>query len=344
MLRLFLLVLVATVTLSCSRPERGESARNSGTDSLATVSSAYSSDVYNQGNTEACWVYALCACIEHEAWLRGDSVVLSRQWLMSHLLEEQALERYDIMVSGEEDIESGGRGTLSLRGVGPEVIRLIDRYGLVPRQHERSGIQNSRVLQRKLALLVDNAVARRQSREDFLSRVRQLLPTFTVAHHSRITHEGVNGEEESFYYLSMRYTPQQFAESVMYCQQWRWYASEETHPWGESIALEVPDNRRYHEYVNIPMVELTQMVKESLRNGHAVYWEFGRERSRQKAGGGATSDHAMAIVGMIGGKFVCLNSYGRKWGRGGCCLITEKYFKEHTCNVGIMEETEWQER
>lgn len=337
---IFLLAFTA-ITASCSRPGHNDGGRGNKGDSPAMLLPAYDSDLYDQGKTEACWVYAVCACIENEAWRRGDSVKLSRQWLMSNLLKEQAMERYDMQKRDGKEPADGGRGTLSMRGVGPEAIRLIDRYGLVPWTCERSLIANSRVLQRRLTLLADNAVRSRLSREDFNDRMQPLLPAFTVSRHQRLAHGSTDGEEQSFYYLSMRYTPRQFAESVMYYQQWRWYASEETHPWGEKIALEVADNRRYHEYVNKPMPELLAMVKRSLRNGHAVYWEFGHERSRQKGGGGADSNHAMAITGMKGGRFVCLNSYGKKWGRNGYCLVTEKYFMEHTCNVGIIEEAEW---
>lgn len=52
----------------------------------------------NQGRTSACWIYAMCACIEHEARHVGDSVVLSRQWLLARELEEQALGGDEIAI------------------------------------------------------------------------------------------------------------------------------------------------------------------------------------------------------------------------------------------------------
>lgn len=325
--------------MACGRPSSG-SADGGERDSVAVLAATYRSDIYDQGKSEACWIYALCACIEHEAALRGDSVLLSRQWLMSHLMEEQTLERYDILSTEHAPLADGGRGSLSMRGVGPDAIRLIASYGLVPYQHERSRISNSRVLQRKLSLLADNAAARRQTQQQLEERMAELLPRFTVMRHRRLTHDLPDNETESFYYLSMRYTPRQFAESVMYYQRWHWYASEESHLWEERFALEVPDNRRYHEYFNVPMPQLLAMVKASLKQGHAVYWEYGRKPSRQRQGGGAASDHAMAIVGMEGDGFLCLNSYGKQWGRGGYCVVSEEFFTRHTCSVGIIEITD----
>lgn len=334
-----LLALTVSLVLSCSRPAGEGDADSAKDDSLALPTASYVSDVYDQQRTEACWIYAFCACVEHEAALRGDSVLLSRQWLMAHLMEEQTLERYEIMSDGEV-LTEGGRGTISMRGVGQDALRLMNDYGLVPYQQERSRINSSRVLERKLALMTADAVSHRQSRQQLMERIEPLMPRFTVARHERSTHDIEEDASESFYYLSMRYTPQQFAESVMYYQKWHWYVSEQTHPWNRKVALEVPDNRRYYRYVNKPMKELLRMVRESVRQGHAVYWECGKEESMQPMGGGASSDHAMAIVEVRDGGFLCRNSYGSNWGNHGYCIISNDFFMKHTCNVGIVEITE----
>lgn len=278
----------------------------------------------------------MLACIEHEQLRKGDSLTLSRQWLMSSLMREQTLERFIINqqnnnASLSSTAEGQGRGSISMRGVGPDAIRLINDYGLIPYSMERSRINNSHVLERKLRHLASLPSTNPNNIND---KITELLPRFTISIHPFLGGAG-GGCGSSFYYFSMRYTPQQFAESIMYNQQWRFYASVEYHPWHTMFPLEVPDNRRYHEYMNLPMPELLRMVKASLRRGHAVYWEYGKP-SKQQQGGGATSNHAMAIVGMRNGKFLCLNSYGTKWGNRGYCLVSEDYFIRHTCNVGII--------
>ncbi len=330
------LAFIVSIVLSCSHRAGGEYTDGAEDDSLALPTTSYVSDVYDQKHTEACWIYAFCACVEHEAALRGDSVLLSRQWLMAHLMEEQTLERYEIL-SDKERLEEGGRGTISMRGVGQDVLRLINNYGLVPYQQERSRFNSSRVLERKLELMTADAVVHKQNRKQLLERIEPLMPRFTVARHTKSTHDIEDDATESFYYLSMRYTPQQFAESVMYYQKWRWYVSEQTHAWNTKVALEVPDNRRYCQYVNKPMKELLSMVRESVRQGHAVYWEYGKEETTQPMGGGASSDHAMAIVEVRNGGFLCRNSYGSNWGHHGYCIISDDFFIKHTCNVGIVE-------
>lgn len=336
---------------ACSRPARvaervGERADSVGStaDTAAIVPTRYSGDVHNQRRTEACWVYAMVACIEHEARRGGDSVLLSRQWLMARLLEEQAVERYAMAAGGAPRGASAhaaaGRPAvaagISMRNVGQEVIRLIDRYGLVPYRQERSAVNNSRVLARKLTLLADNmgakawkedrnggeSGAKDKTERAFRGRMDDLLPRFALAG------DGAD-VPRSFYYLGMRYTPAQFAESVMYRQRWRWYVPSTLSAQGGTVVLDVPDNRRRHRFTPLPMDTLVAMVRRSLAEGKAVYWEYGRT--------GADSDHAMAIVGLRGGKFLCLNSYGKEWGMDGYCLVSEVYFRRHTCNVGILE-------
>ena len=273
-------------------------------------------------------------CVEHEAAKRGDSVQLSRQWLMTKELEEQTERAYFssqfTVHSSQFTVHSSQfivhNSQISLRGVGPEAVRLIERYGLIPYQNEKTEITKSSVVERKLMLLARQA----RSVDELRERMKDILPRFTISSHN------------AFYYLSMRYNPLQFAESIMYCQHWRFYASVPYHPYGEPFALEVADNYNHHEYMNVPIDTLTNMVLASLRKGHAVYWEYGK-RTKD---GSVSSDHAMAIVGIKGGekgennlKFVCKNSYGKKWGNKGYCLISIEDFKKKTCNVGILEES-----
>ena len=262
----------------------------------------------DQGRTSACWVYAMCACIEHEARLVGDSVILSRQWLLARELEEQAL-------SGEE---------IAIRNVGPEALRLISRYGMVPYSFERSHINNGAVLIKKIKLLREQ----NNDKKVLYSHMADLLPRFTVVDYNPLE----KNAEGSFYYYSMRYSPKQFAESVMYRIHYDWYACNSEKKRGEKFVLKDPDNRQQYEYVNISYKEMYEKVISSVRSGHAVYWEYGKNHS---------SGHAMAIVGLRkskkggGESLVCLNSYGTEWGHNGKCIISPQYFIAYTCNIGV---------
>ena len=280
----------------------------------------------DQGRTEACWIYAMTECVEREMWSTGDTIELSRQWLVARCLEEQTLQRR----------LSRGAMPVNMRGVGPEALRLIDAYGLVPFVHEKSRALNSRTLQRRLTLLADQSTATHGSVTALLDSATDLLPHFTVARHDE-----ADPAASTFYLYGMQYTARSFAESIMYRQHWQWFASSTHHPYGKPFALEVADNRHYHEYTNLPMTDILQRTLRSLRQGHPVYWEMGRRPSTQPGGGGADSDHAMAIIGLhtdTKGKIwlVCQNSYGHRWGHGGTTRVSLPYFTAHTCNVGIL--------
>lgn len=274
----------------------------------------------DQGHTSACWIYAMLECVEHEACRRGDSVQLSRQWLMAKELEEQTVWHY---LSGDKAAD------ISLRGVGPEALRLINIYGLVPYQHEKTQINNSNVTERKLQLLAAQALSLDKLRE----RMADILPQFT-------TTRPAEGKQPAFYYLSMRYNPMQFAESVMYYQHWHFYTSVSHHPYNTDITLEVADNHNHHAYTNLPIDSLTSKVLASLKAGHAVYWEYGNPTPD----GIVSSNHAVAIEGIVKSRkhpdkilLRCKNSYGSRWGHKGYYFVSLEHFKEHTCNVGLVE-------
>ena len=325
----------------------------------------------DQGHTSACWIYAMCACIEHESVLRGDSVALSRQWLLARHLQEQTEALFTALhgspqshtVQRPSPQGEAGRG-LSTRGVGPEALRLIQDYGLVPYHFEETMVNNSRVMERKLTLLAQ------QSRDmsTLRQRVAEILPSFSFA--MPPVEDGWHASPASFYFLSMRYTPQQFAESLLYWIHYRWYAPPtsliippsalaphpSSHrpsatvpdgslqskasqvpsaPSGSSYVLNDPDNYGGHKYICASLPDILQRVKAALRQGHAVYWEYGKHHR---------SSHAVAIVGLQKDKdgkdlLLCLNSYGSRWGDKGYFTVTPEQFLKTTSNVGIPEFT-----
>jgi C1A family cysteine protease len=118
----------------------------------------------------------------------------------------------------------------------------------------------------------------------------------------------------------------------MYRIHYDWYAYNTDKKRGEKFVLDDPDNRKQYEYINISYKEMYAKVVESVKSGHAVYWEYGENHS---------SGHAMAIVGLKntkksgGESLICLNSYGTEWGNNGKCVINPQFFLSHTCNIGV---------
>lgn len=304
---------------------------------------------YDQGQTTTCWIYAMCACVEREQLLKGDSIALSRHWIIARAMEEQTLRLYMQRQGGKQIYPVGDdpREGFSMRGVGQEALRLMRLYGVVPYSHERTHINSSSVMVRKLTLLAKTA----KSLQSLYDSMYEQLPRFTISNPSASTsptkQQGklsavpfFSDSSRGFFYYSMRYTPLQFAESILYNQHWQFYGSVNYHKWGEKFALEIPDNQNHHEYINLPMDSLLHKTVRSLRQGHPVYWEYGKKEN--PTAGGVNSDHAMAIIGITKHngqwRFICLNSYGKQWGNNGTCLISPEYFMRHTCCIGVVNE------
>ena len=278
----------------------------------------------------------MLTCIEHEQALKGDTVRLSRQWLIAQELREQTIAAWAAEHSASHSSLFTRHSSLdiSLRNVGPEALRLIETYGLVPYMQERTEVTNSNVTERKLQLLAEQA----RTEQELEQGMHDILPDFCVAYpeallprrasHSSLVTPHSSLAQSAFYFLSMRYTAAQFAESIMYDKTYRFYCSTDDEPYNTQVVLRDPDNRRHYTYYNITREEMYRRVVASLRAHHAVYMEYGEDHR---------SGHAMAIVGLKGSLLVCQNSYGHKWGNQGRCCISRQTFMDKVCNVGLIQ-------
>lgn len=293
--------------------------------------------VKDQGNMKTCWIYAYLACLETERIEQyGDSLNLSPLWLERALLTQQAMEYYF----------SQATGAISMRGVGPEAELLINKYGMVPyTNYNTTETLNSNVLERSIANSVGIAVRARNGIDTLPSVIDEILPSLP------------HSIDRGFYLYSVRYTPRQFSQSLVSGVSFRWITSYTHHPYGETFALEVPDNRQHHEFLNLPLDSLYSLTVSALRSHHPVYWEgglsdFSRDTEtritpsliarRQKAYSQfrVTDDHAMAIIGMAhdahGTEYlICKNSWGRGVGNDGLYYMPKSQFLMNTIFIGI---------
>lgn len=147
--------------------------------------------VKNQGAGPLCWAYAMLATIETEHITRGDSVNLSADYVARAMIMEQVDQCY----------LARGKGCVSMRGMMPQLVRLIQTYGLMPYDSYHSGA-NVAVAARKAWRTVRAAagvgkglLAARKSASDVLDQCMRPVPWH-------------------IYMYSMEYTPLEFAHSV----------------------------------------------------------------------------------------------------------------------------------
>lgn len=204
--------------------------------------------VKDQGQSELCWAYAMLATIETERLEMGDSVNLSPDYLARLWLQEQARACY----------LTRGRVGVSLRGMVPMTLRLMERYGIEPYDsYHPLGSINYRSLSR-LAMQMARA-----------SRSLGMLDTRLGANLDR----QIGYLPSSLFMFGVSYTPRQFAESVYVEGDYVALTSFTHHPFGKAFVMESADNRMLDTFHNVPIDSLMNTIVSSLRHGHAVCWE-----------------------------------------------------------------------
>lgn len=300
-------------------------------------------EVKDQGRSQFCWIYAMLATIETEHIGRGDSVSLSADYVIRQYLTEQT-RRYYL---------SNFRTPVSERGTAPMLLRLIQRSGAEPTHsfHPRKQVDYSvlsRRLMQRTRLQPTLGDAMRQA-DDLLDEATDFLPLHV-------------------FMLSAEYTPLEFAHSVCRRDEYTALTSFTHHPFGQSFAIEVPDNLYADTCLNVPIDTLMQRIDRSLRTGHPVCWEgdisekgfsfekgiatlpplrgsesVQQRRQREFETRRTTDDHCMMLMGIARDPqgrryYIAKNSWGKDNPYGGLMYLSEDYVRLKTVLVVMPSE------
>ena len=320
---------------------------------LDEIREGYAFDVTCQGSVPiAIMSYLKYSSYPAEKALRmaismgGDSLELSSAYLARMYLKEQALQRY-----GNDHHEMK-----DIRGMAPMTLRLLSRYGAMPFNSFRApDTIDYHLLLRKLQRMADHHRIQRTGLEALGKEADQLLD------------DEIAPLPLWVFMLGCQYTPIEFAHSVAGKDEYVSLTSFMHHPFGQRIALEVPDNRYQDEFLNVPVDSLTRYVIGALKGGHPVCWEGDISESlfnfsegiaqmpdetrqvtqadRQKAfdRSETTDDHCMEMVGLAHDQqgrrfFICKNSWGTDNRYRGFMLLSENYFRAKTICVTLHTE------
>ncbi|MCD8297892.1 MAG: cysteine protease [Prevotella sp.] len=291
--------------------------------------------VKDQGRSSLCWAYAMLATIESEHIMQGDSVNLSVAYIARKMLLQEA-ERYYF---------AQGRDTISLRGVAPMLIDMIEEYGIMPYEAYHSDC-NFNVVSRKVAATSKGITQKRRGLPSLNKSMQDLLDDI------------INPVPNNVYMFSVRYTPIEFAHSVCMKDEYVALTSFTHKPFYEDIILSLPDNKRGYKFYNVPIDTLVDRVENAIQSGHCVCWEgditepgFSFERGTARLESGTevtqearqrtfedfstTDDHCMEIVGLAhddtGAEyFICKNSWGTNNPYKGLMYMSLDYFRLKT--------------
>lgn len=293
--------------------------------------------VKDQGQSGLCWDYAMLATIETEQLQLGDSVNLSPDYLARLWLQDQARTYY----------LTRGREKVSLRGMMPMTLHLMERYGIQPYDSYHPFRDISYMALTKASMQVARASTSLRMLDD---RLGDLLD------------KQIGYLPPILFMLGVGYTPNQFAQSICLPGDFVELTSFTHHPFCKPFILESPDNRMLDSFYNIPIDRLMDIIISALRHGHPVCWEGDisepgfnfhkgtatlpkgeytqQERQRAFEQFQTTDDHCMELCGLAHDNhghpfFIAKNSWGTHNPYGGFMYLSYNYIRMKTIGVTV---------
>lgn len=295
------LVIAASLLVGCNKDVEIKVPEGFVTDEILPIT-----PVKDQGKSNLCWAFAMLATIESEHLVNSDSVDLSTDYIGRMVLEEQAHERFD----------SQGQTDISMRGIGPMLIRIIRRHGIFPRDSYYNHLPvNYNVLQKRVKTLVDQHIARKSSWKKCEQELQRLLD------------DEIGALPRHVFMLGAEYTPLEFAHSVCRKDEYTAVADNPEDEYGTMTNPHLDDNRYGQKALNMPADSITKRAIRSLKQHHPVFWE-----------GGPNDNHAVCFIGLGHDKdnkkyFIAKNSWGKDNATNGLLYIPVGYVRRHTALV-----------
>ncbi|MDR2936288.1 MAG: C1 family peptidase [Rikenellaceae bacterium] len=215
--------------------------------------------VKNQARSGTCWSFSGVGQIESDLLRTGrGEVILSDMWIVRCTYMDKA-EKY-VRMHGTVNFDAGGNTH--------DIFNVIRKYGIVPEsvypglnygtdQHTHNEV--NAVLKAYLEAVIKNP--------------NRTLSTAWAAGFNGILDAYFGKMPETFTYQGKSYSPESFAADLGL--NWDDYislASFTHHPFYERFALEIPDNWAWGLSYNIPLDDLSKILKNSIEQGYTATW------------------------------------------------------------------------
>ncbi len=215
--------------------------------------------VKNQARSGTCWSFSGIGQIESDLLRTGrGEVILSDMWIVRCTYMDKA-EKY-VRMHGTVNFDAGGNTH--------DIFNVIRKYGILPEeaypglnygteQHVHNEV--NAVLKGYLDAVIENP--------------NRTLSTAWMAGFNGILDAYFGKIPENFSYQGKNYTPQSFAANLGL--NWDDYISLTSfthHPFYERFALEIPDNWAWGLSYNVPLDDLSRILKNSIEQGYTMTW------------------------------------------------------------------------
>ncbi len=223
--------------------------------------------VKSQQRTGTCWSFSTTAVLESQM-LRNNltDADLSEMFTVRNIYKEKA--RNYVLRQGAAQF---GEGAL-----GHDVIRAVATYGAMP-ESAYSGHANGESfynhadMVQELQSYLDDVLASFNKKS---LRAVSVTPNWMDGY-EKILDKHMGAAPSDFVYNNKRYTAERFAKDVLKFDPNDYVniTSFTHHPYYAPYVIEVPDNFSNGSYYNIPLKEMIELVKTSVRNGYTVLWD-----------------------------------------------------------------------
>lgn len=222
--------------------------------------------VKNQQATGTCWSFSTTALLESQMLKANVSNPdLSEMFTVRNIYKEKA--RNYILRQGTAQF---GEGAL-----GHDVIRAIATYGAMPETAysghvNGSNFYNHQQMVAQLKSYLDSVLNSRNNMQH-----QTYIATNWMDGYTKILDKHMGVPPAEFVYDGKTYTAQSFAKDLMKFDAGDYVniTSFTHHPYYAAFVVEVPDNFSNGAYYNIPLKEMIELVKTSIRNGYTVLWD-----------------------------------------------------------------------
>lgn len=215
--------------------------------------------IKNQANSGTCWSFAGVGFLESELLRMGKGTYdLSEMYIVRRNYEDKAIKY--ARLHGHLNFSAGGSFA--------DVFETLDDYGVVPideyqglmygeENHKHSEIDN--LLEQYMKGVVTN-------------KNRKLSPSWFKGYNGIL--DAYFGEKPSnFQYGGKIYTPQEFAAYLgLKADNYVSLTSFIHHDFYREFPVEVPDNWRWANSINLPLDELIETIDNAIMNGYTVAW------------------------------------------------------------------------
>jgi bleomycin hydrolase len=223
--------------------------------------------VKNQGQTGTCWAFSTTSVLETELLQKKHlNVDLSEMYIVRNIYIEKA-KNY-ILRQGNAQFSEGG--------LGHDLIRATAEYGAIPESAypgtmEKSSKHDHSRMFPMLKTYVDSVIVALKNLDEKGSFDKQGW----MRGYTKILDSYLGKPPLQFKYNGQTYTPQTFAKDFMQFSKEDYInlTSFTHHPFYKPFILEVPDNFSNGSYFNLPIQEMTDVVKYALKNGYTVLWD-----------------------------------------------------------------------